>query len=87
MRSRPENAPGSLKNWRVTPGLSEEFIEQSNLRIKASRFFKELLRDERRTVGRLDSRLTGIDRNAAGETIEYDPIAYQYHRSLHGGLL
>jgi carboxypeptidase C (cathepsin A) len=54
-------------------GLSEEFIEQSNLRIKDSRFFKELLRDERRTVGRLDSRLTGIDRDSAGETIEYDP--------------
>ena len=54
-------------------GLSEDFIEQSNLRIKAARFFKELLRDERRTVGRLDSRLTGIDRDSAGEEIEYDP--------------
>jgi carboxypeptidase C (cathepsin A) len=54
-------------------GLSEEFIEQSNLRIKDSRFFKELLRGERRTVGRLDSRLTGIDRDAAGEEVEYDP--------------
>jgi carboxypeptidase C (cathepsin A) len=54
-------------------GLSEEFIEQSNLRIKDTRFFKELLRDERRTIGRLDSRLTGIDRDAAGEGHEYDP--------------
>jgi carboxypeptidase C (cathepsin A) len=55
-------------------GLSEDFIDRSNLRIHAFRFFKELLRDERRTVGRLDSRLIGIDRDAAGESFEYDPL-------------
>lgn len=54
-------------------GLSEEFVEQSNLRIPMSRFGKELLRDERRTVGRFDSRYIGIDRKAAGERSEYDP--------------
>jgi carboxypeptidase C (cathepsin A) len=43
------------------------------LRIEIMRFCKELLRDERRTVGRLDSRFTGADRDAAGETITYDP--------------
>ena len=37
------------------------------------RFTKELLRDQRRTIGRLDSRFTGIDRDAAGEHFEYDP--------------
>ena len=54
-------------------GLSEEYIEQTNLRVNIFRFIKELLRDQRRTVGRLDSRFTGIDRDAAGESIEYDP--------------
>ncbi|RME58619.1 MAG: peptidase S10, partial [Caldilineae bacterium] len=29
--------------------------------------------DKRRTVGRIDSRFTGIDRDAAGEMFEYDP--------------
>ena len=53
-------------------GLSQDVVERSNLRILDSRFFKELLRDGRRTVGRLDSRFTGIDRDAAGESIEYD---------------
>jgi carboxypeptidase C (cathepsin A) len=43
------------------------------LRINIHRFVKELLRDRRRTVGRLDSRFTGIDRDAAGEGHEYDP--------------
>jgi carboxypeptidase C (cathepsin A) len=54
-------------------GLSVEYIEQTNLRINIHRFVKELLRDRRRTVGRLDSRYTGIDRDAAGENNEYDP--------------
>ena len=53
-------------------GLSREYVERSNLRVSDSRFFKELLRDQRRTVGRLDSRFVGIDRDAAGEQIEYD---------------
>jgi len=54
-------------------GLSEEYIEQTNLRILIHRFTKELLRDQRRTVGRLDSRFTGIDSDAAGEYSDYDP--------------
>lgn len=54
-------------------GLSEEYIEQTNLRINIYRFVKELLRDERRTVGRLDARFKGMDRDAAGENVEFDP--------------
>jgi carboxypeptidase C (cathepsin A) len=54
-------------------GLSTTYLEQTNLRINIHRFCKELLRDQRLTVGRLDSRFTGIDRDAAGETHEYDP--------------
>ena len=54
-------------------GLSAAWIDRANLRIEIHRFCKELLRDERRTVGRLDSRFTGIDSDAAGETHEYDP--------------
>jgi carboxypeptidase C (cathepsin A) len=54
-------------------GLSLDYIERTGLRINIFRFVKELLRRERRTVGRLDSRFTGIDRDAAGESFEYDP--------------
>jgi carboxypeptidase C (cathepsin A) len=54
-------------------GLSKEYVERSNLRIPIFRFTKELMRQERRTVGRLDSRFTGIDRDAAGENFDYDP--------------
>jgi len=54
-------------------GLSEEEISQTNLRVHIMRFTKALLRDERRSVGRLDSRFQGIDRDAAGESFEHDP--------------
>jgi len=54
-------------------GLSEDFIRRSNLRISDGRFFKELLRDSGKTTGRLDSRFTGVDRDDAGEGIEFDP--------------
>ncbi len=54
-------------------GLSRRFIEESNLRVSMSRFSKELLRDQNRTIGRYDSRLKGIDLDAAGERAEYDP--------------
>lgn len=54
-------------------GLSRDFILQANLRVDMQRFAKELLRDQRKTVGRYDSRFTGMDRDSAGERFEYDP--------------
>ncbi len=54
-------------------GLSPDYIDRSDLRIEIFRFTKELLRDERRTVGRLDSRFKGFDRDAVGEQFEQDP--------------
>jgi carboxypeptidase C (cathepsin A) len=54
-------------------GLSEEYVASTNERIEISRFTKELLRSDRRTVGRLDSRFTGRDYDAAGEGYEGDP--------------
>jgi carboxypeptidase C (cathepsin A) len=54
-------------------GLSKSFVEQNNFRVDLGAFNKELLRDQRRTTGRLDSRFTGIDRNAAADSPETDP--------------
>ncbi|MFI4951084.1 MAG: S10 family peptidase [Caulobacterales bacterium] len=68
-------------------GLSVDFIKRANLRVDLSRFRKELLRDQRRTLGRYDSRFTGIDYDAAGENSEYDPsdtgIHGAYVAALH----
>ena len=55
-------------------GLSVDFIERTNLRILDRHFFKELLRESGRTVGRLDSRFLGVDRLGVTESAEYDPL-------------
>lgn len=54
-------------------GLSKRFIELTNLRINIHQFCKELLREEGRTVGRLDSRFLGIDPHSVLATPEFDP--------------
>ncbi|MDB5426132.1 MAG: peptidase [Phenylobacterium sp.] len=68
-------------------GLSVDFLKRANLRVDLARFRKELLRDQRRTLGRYDSRFTGIDSDAAGENAEYDPsdtgIHGAYVAALH----
>src|SRR5581483_1761789 len=53
-------------------GLSTEYIERANLRIDPGRFRKELLRDRRLVVGRLDGRFTSVEGDAAGETDAFD---------------
>ncbi|MEL7129348.1 MAG: peptidase S10, partial [Pseudomonadota bacterium] len=54
-------------------GLSEQFIDDAELRVSLPRFQKELLRDRGLTVGRLDSRYTGIDYDRAGDRPDQDP--------------
>jgi carboxypeptidase C (cathepsin A) len=70
--SAEERATVTRKLARLT-GLSPDYIERANLRIHIQRFDKELLRDQRRTIGRFDSRIKGIDADAAGERPDYDP--------------
>ncbi|MEI6777625.1 MAG: peptidase S10 [Chloroflexales bacterium] len=64
------NIAGRLARY---TGLSHAYVEGCNLRIRDDRFVKELLRERGRTVGRLDSRFVGIDRDHVGERAEYDP--------------
>jgi carboxypeptidase C (cathepsin A) len=54
-------------------GLSEEYVDLSNLRVEHLHFFVELLRRERLVVGRLDSRFTGPTGNGVAEKMEDDP--------------
>ncbi|MCU0439993.1 MAG: peptidase S10 [Raineya sp.] len=54
-------------------GLSQTYLKNCYYRIEIGRFTKELLRNEGKTVGRLDSRLTGVDYDNAGERFEFDP--------------
>ena len=53
-------------------GLDEEVIEQHNMNVPTSFFWKELLREDGFTVGRLDSRYKGIDRKEAGTRPDFN---------------
>lgn len=54
-------------------GLDKTFIDNCNLRVELPRFNAELLRDQKHTVGRLDSRFTGSSAVAASEAPDFDP--------------
>ncbi|MCG8371892.1 MAG: carboxypeptidase, partial [Balneolales bacterium] len=53
-------------------GISAEVILQYNLDVPTSFFWKELLRDEGHTVGRLDSRYKGLDRAVGGDSPDFN---------------
>lgn len=58
-------------------GVDERYVDNSELRLQIHRFCKELLRDRKLTVGRLDSRFTGIDVLAVTDVPDYDPSLVQ----------
>ena len=54
-------------------GLSEDYVDRVNLRPEHVRFLTELLRDQRRTVGRIDGRFLGWDSGYGRERWTSDP--------------
>ncbi len=52
-------------------GLSTQFVLDNNLDIPTSSFWKALLQERGKTVGRLDSRYLGIDKRNAGSRPDY----------------
>ena len=62
-----------LDKYARLTGLSKTFVENNRFRVDLGRFNKELLRDQKRTTGRLDSRFIGIDRDLDGNNPENDP--------------
>jgi carboxypeptidase C (cathepsin A) len=71
-QNRKDQLVGQIARY---SGLSEEFVEDYNLAVPSSAFWKELLRDEGHTIGRLDSRYIGIDKTDGGENYDY-PAEY-----------
>ena len=53
-------------------GLSVDAIIANNLDVNNNFFWKELLRDRKQTIGRLDSRYLGIDKKVAGSRPDYN---------------
>lgn len=54
-------------------GLSRDFVDENNFRVDLGEFNKELLRKQRRSTGRLDSRFLGFDKDSSGEGPDFDP--------------
>lgn len=53
-------------------GLDPRFIDNANLRVSLNLFRKELLRNERRSIGRLDARFKGYDSSIATDSPDFD---------------
>ncbi|RZS37034.1 carboxypeptidase C (cathepsin A) [Herbihabitans rhizosphaerae] len=68
-------------------GLSEDYVDRVNLRVEHVRFFTEVLRHKKMTVGRLDGRFTGWDVDYGREHFSDDPsftaIMGAYTAGLH----
>jgi carboxypeptidase C (cathepsin A) len=62
----------AIEKFSKYSGLSKKVIEQYNLDVPTSFFWKELLREEGYTVGRLDSRYKGIDKMDAGTRPDFN---------------
>ncbi|MCY3798270.1 MAG: peptidase S10 [Chloroflexi bacterium] len=73
--SQEERAAIAERLLRYT-GLTQRFVLGADLRINIMSFCKELLRDEKRAVGRLDSRFIGIMASAEGTAFDFDPASY-----------
>ncbi|NBB99450.1 MAG: carboxypeptidase [Bacteroidetes bacterium] len=63
-------------------GLSEQTVRNHNLAVPRSFFWKDLLRDEGLTVGRLDSRYRGQDTQDAGQRYDYDPALSSWNHAF-----
>jgi len=83
--SKDERAAIAQQIARFT-ALSPDFVLRSNLRVERNRFWKELLRDRGLTVGRLDSRYTGTDKDASGDTPDADPALQNWDGPFAGAV-
>ncbi len=67
-----ERAALAAKLHRYT-GLSADYWQRANLRVREAEFAQELLRDQREIVGRLDGRFRGFHFDSLSQEADYDP--------------
>lgn len=77
-RISPAEHQTAVKDLARYTGLSTKYLEQANLRISPFRWFRELERDKRKVVGRLDSRFENYEADAAGERTDFDASEVSY---------
>lgn len=63
-------------------GIGEKEVGEQNLEIPFDYFWKELLRDQGKTIGRLDSRYIGMDKKDGGQRTDYNPELKSWEHSF-----
>ena len=85
--TREEYVPALFKGDQLTPGekseiaaklasytgLDADFWHRADLRVTASEYFQEAMRNNGKTVGRLDSRFVGFTQDLLAQNAAYDP--------------
>ncbi len=69
----PAERAAVIKKLHEYTGLSEDYLDKADLRVREAQFTQELLRAHKDVVGRLDSRFTGPTLDALAENAGYDP--------------
>jgi len=59
-------------------GLTQDYVDKSDLRIRSDSFRKLLLGDSRQIIGRFDGRIKGYDPRPIGSSPDYDPSLPEY---------
>lgn len=72
-RLSAEDRAATIAKLASLTGLTEDYLDRVDMRVEHVRFFTEVLRDRRQTVGRLDGRFTGWDPDYGRERWENDP--------------
>ncbi len=78
----PARRTALIKQVARYSGLKEEIVRQHSMAVPTSFFWKELLRDRGLTVGRLDSRYRGLDRDDSGESPDFDPALTSWNHAF-----
>ena len=69
----PEEKEKMAQKLSYYTGLSANYYEDNNLRVNIYRFSRELLRKQKRTIGRFDGRFVGINNDVTGDSSTFDP--------------
>ncbi len=78
----PSRRSALIKQVARYSGLKEDVVRQHSMAVSTSFFWKELLRDRGLTVGRLDSRYRGLDREDSGESPDFDPALTSWNHAF-----